>query len=360
MITARPRRRFTEPAPRPLSWWLVAAYAAAAVAIGAGVAWWTWPGEVGTAAQRATIEIQSVRTGLAATGGAGAAFTLLLAVRRQRSTELMDTATRHDADQRRVTDLYTVAVEQLGEDSAALRLGGLYALERLGQEHPVQRRLIVNVWCAYLRMSAPDPDAAELSEAERTAHRQELQVRHTVQTLLREHVHRAPRSELPPDPEYWGDDLDIDLTGATLHQLDLSDRRLHRNTTFAGARFVGETAFDRALFAGIARFDRAVFLGPCGFRGAEFTGEARFLHADFGGRADFAEARFHGNADFAAARFGGRADFARTLVSRHTYFEDARAVAGRDHVWPVGWRALATRSPGELPHTSLRLTRHDS
>ncbi|WP_369787289.1 hypothetical protein [Saccharomonospora xinjiangensis] len=54
-------------------------------------------------------------------GGAGAVFTLLLAVRRQRSTE-------HDSEQQRMTELYTAAAEQLGHESAAVRLASLYAL----------------------------------------------------------------------------------------------------------------------------------------------------------------------------------------------------------------------------------------
>ena len=51
-----------------------------------------------------------------------------------------------------VTELYTKAVEQLGSDKAPVRLGGLYALERLAQDNPAQHQTIVNVICAYLRM----------------------------------------------------------------------------------------------------------------------------------------------------------------------------------------------------------------
>jgi hypothetical protein len=49
---------------------------------------------------------------------------LVLAGRRQWSSE-------HDATQRRITETYTKAVDQLGSDQAAVRLGGPYALERL-------------------------------------------------------------------------------------------------------------------------------------------------------------------------------------------------------------------------------------
>ena len=43
------------------------------------------------------------------------------------ATELTD----RDATERRITELYTKAVEQLGSDKAPVRLGGLYALDRV-------------------------------------------------------------------------------------------------------------------------------------------------------------------------------------------------------------------------------------
>ncbi|MEV4250934.1 hypothetical protein AB0J63_47045 [Streptosporangium canum] len=74
------------------------------------------------------------------------------AFRRQRHQEIATAHATHDATERRVTELYTKAVEQLGHAGAAVRLGGLYALERLAQDNPGHRQTIVNVICAYLRM----------------------------------------------------------------------------------------------------------------------------------------------------------------------------------------------------------------
>ncbi|HWO58966.1 MAG TPA: hypothetical protein VNO31_02835 [Umezawaea sp.] len=46
---------------------------------------------------------------------------------------------RMDAAAWRVTELFAKSVEQLGSDKAAVRLGGLYALERLAQDNEDQR-----------------------------------------------------------------------------------------------------------------------------------------------------------------------------------------------------------------------------
>ncbi|WP_245573923.1 hypothetical protein [Amycolatopsis nigrescens] len=124
----------------------------------------------GRPAPQVSTELDALRTALSITLGAGGGFALWLATRRQRSTELQlrenariarearaleretAAATEFDATERRVTDLYTAAVEQLGSAKAPVRLGGLYALERLAQQNPRLRQTIVNVLCAYLRM----------------------------------------------------------------------------------------------------------------------------------------------------------------------------------------------------------------
>lgn len=83
----------------------------------------------------------------------------MLAVRRQWHQELTSADTALDASERRVTELYTRAADQLGSDKAPVRLAGLYALERLGQSNPGQRQTIVDVLCAYLRMPYEPPAA---------------------------------------------------------------------------------------------------------------------------------------------------------------------------------------------------------
>ncbi len=115
---------------------------------------------------QAPTQLELVRIGLTVLLSTGGLFGLWLAWRRQRSTEIglaqkqqdqVDVARayelqREDSIARRITDLYTKAVEQLGSEKAPVRLGGLYALERLAQDHVEQRQTIVNVLCAYLRI----------------------------------------------------------------------------------------------------------------------------------------------------------------------------------------------------------------
>ncbi len=159
--------------------------------------------------------LDAVRTAGTIVVGTGGAVALLLAARRQRSAELtlkhqqeVARQAEFDAIERRITELYTKAADQLGSDKAPVRLAGLYALERLGVTNTEQRQTIVNVISAYLRMPYDDD-------------REEAQVRVTALRIL--HAHRRG------DQHSWS--VSIDLDGA-----DLADSRLPRSK-FAWASF---------------------------------------------------------------------------------------------------------------------------
>jgi NAD(P)H-dependent flavin oxidoreductase YrpB (nitropropane dioxygenase family) len=130
-------------------------------------------------------QLEAIKTASTIVLGTGGAAALLLAARRQRSTELAlnqkDRDLAHqerDAIERRITDLYTKAADQLGSDKAPVRLAGLYALERVAQNNPDLRQTIVNVWCAYLRMPYQLP-GADTDHPTRVDRLQEREVRLT-------------------------------------------------------------------------------------------------------------------------------------------------------------------------------------
>ncbi|MGN9810804.1 pentapeptide repeat-containing protein [Micromonospora sp. BQ11] len=303
--------------------------------------------DVSSAAERAKLQIEAIKYGLGSIAAGGAAAALLLAVRRQRHAEQVHEHTVDDAAERRVTDLYTKAAEQLGHAEAAVRLAGLYALERVAQNNPKQRQTIVNVLCAYLRMpytppadpkveaaslstpltALPLPSGQLLSTDERNPH-QELQVRLTAQRILTAHLTLPAKADpqqaasITPNPhERFWPDIDLDLTGATL--VNWSLRRGHiRNVSFAGVTFNGDAGFNGATF-GLARFDRATFGGDAGFYRATFGGLAGFDGATFGGLARFDGATIGGLAGFDRATFGGDAGFCEATFGGDVGFDGA-------------------------------------
>jgi hypothetical protein len=399
-------------------------------------------------------QLDAIRTGGTVGVGLGGAVALWLAARKQRSTELdlmqkyeahqlaervaaqTEAATeraathnekvaevsrayqeqvaqdaREDAAARRITDLYSKAVDQVGSDKAPVRLGGLYALERLAQDtvDPTLRQTIVNVLCAYLRMPYIQPQAAvgvvsrmgdrrqnrfEKSSPPAARHlgrsgtvpegdvlRQEFEVRLTAQRILGAHLKPGPDLDNPVEA-FWPD-MDLDLSGALLSDLDFAGISI-RDGRFVNAKFAGYCGFDEAKFAGnvrfmdseftnVAEFRRAEFIGNVSFwrarfaraefRNARFGGTAGFWNVQFGavvgfggvsfaGVAGFDEAVFIERASFRGATFAGAVGFTGAQFAVEPYFGGALARTDLDRVveraWPAGWTASGDASlPGQ-------------
>ncbi|WFE47330.1 pentapeptide repeat-containing protein [Verrucosispora sp. WMMD1129] len=422
---------------RVMPWWLVLIGLLLAALLGWWVLYWLL-GEADRAAApdtRATLRIDAIRTGLTVVAGTGGGLALLLAARRQwiseraqRHQEVVaaadqshrdrvqahveavaeagqrhqehqaETAT-HDAAERRLTELYTRAVELLGNDNAAVRLGGLHALERLAQDNPAQRTTIVGVLCAYLRMPSPD-DARE------------TEVRRSAQRMLTRHL-RADGDVFWPGMrlDLTGARLDdFDATGCSLDDADLTGATCTGTTRFTGATLtgrlalgasfdalvldgvggdativlddarvtggfsadgaeiggqlscqratIGETSwrgttfrrtvtFDHTSFGGSASFRDAAFQGglslehttfggDASFRRAHFADLALFRWTEFGGEVSFADARFAGSASFGRARFHGPVTFEGVTTAHRPLFDQARATTSAHHTWPDG------------------------
>ena len=327
------RWKWREPQPaRHLSTWAIVL--GAVIVLGIGVAaftvlLWRYGG------------LDAIRTASAITVAAGGAAALLLVARRQRSTELtlehqreVALAAERDAAEQRITELYAHAVDQLGAEKAPVRLGGLHALERLAQNNPPQRQTIVDVICAYLRMPyTPPDDQVPSEEAPEDAHsryeqrRQELQVRLTAQRILTAHLNPEAAAS------FWAD-IDLNLTEAHLHQLDLDACHIRRaqfdGATFAGwyarfrgATFAGDAGFGETEFAGTAEFQGAKFTGTAWFRDAKFAEYARFGEADFAGAAEFGRAEFARAAEFNRAEFARDAQFSGAMFAEIAWFDAA-------------------------------------
>ncbi|MCA2218503.1 pentapeptide repeat-containing protein [Jidongwangia harbinensis] len=254
------------------AWWAVAAAAVVAATMWATTAWLLHEASsIRPASDQARARIEAIRTGLTAAGGAGAAAALLLAFRRQHHQEHAAKGVEYDAAEKRITELYVKAAEQLGSDKAPVRMAGLYALERLAQGEPGHRRTIANLICAYLRMPFPagddDGDAGSPSP-------DELEVRRTAQGVLLGHLR-------PADQGFWRD-LELNFAGAVLVDFDMRGCR------------VGPAQFAGATFRGWASFEGTTFDGPASFLGATFPEFANFAGATFQDTAWFSDARFEG------------------------------------------------------------------
>ncbi|MFG1885192.1 pentapeptide repeat-containing protein [Micromonospora sp. NPDC049102] len=380
---------------RVMPWWLVLVGLLLAAALG-----WLVLGLLRSEADRAiqpdiraTLRIDAIRTGLTVVAGTGGGLALLLAARRQwiaeraqrhqeavatrdqahrdrvqahaesvadaaqRHQDRQSTAAEHDAAERRLTELYTRAVELLGNDSAAVRLGGLHALERLGQDNPSQRSTIAAVLCAYLRMSSPDDEPRE------------TEVRRTAQRVLTRHLRAQDETG------HWPDVV-LDLTGAALVDFDAAGCTLV-DATFTGATFTGTTTFagattrgrlllgsatlgdvvfdgltaggevvlDDIRVRGLASFDGAEFTDGLSCRRSHFVGPTSFRRATFGQPTSFDATRFQDATTFQEAVFDGALSMEHTEFGGSASFHSGRFAHMALFRWTIfGAEALFDRA----------------
>ncbi|GAB3946935.1 hypothetical protein GCM10027614_41290 [Micromonospora vulcania] len=233
-------------------------------------------------------------------------------MRRQAWSEQAQQFTQLDAVEQRITALYVAATEQLGSDKAAVRLAGLYALERLGQDNSKLRQVVVEVWCAYLRMpytpptevlrrnvkgspqyAAPDAEAPKLEDDQQR--REELQVRLTAQRLIAKHLRMSDKPDDSEQATYWRDTaserMSVDLVGANLVDFTLASCHAHQLNA------------ESAQFHGVADLTSAQFHGDVNLRLAHFHSKAELREVQFHRYADFSAAHFHGHTDLSEAHF---------------------------------------------------------
>ena len=60
-----------------------------------------------------------------------------------------------------MTDRYTKAIEQLGSDKLDVRIGGIYALERIARDSARDHPTVMEVLTAFIREHSREPMAAD-------------------------------------------------------------------------------------------------------------------------------------------------------------------------------------------------------
>ncbi|MFI6150558.1 pentapeptide repeat-containing protein [Streptomyces sp. NPDC051109] len=282
-----------------------------------------------------------VKLSFGVVAGAGALVALIVAYRRQRVDEdgaLRDATRLH-------SERFTTAVAQLGNESIAVRLGGVHALAGLADDAPSPRlrQTCIDVLCAYLRL--PYTAATDLPAEDAQAQHAYLalrEVRHTVIRVIRD------RLSLDSGHQLTWQGHDFDFTGVVFDGGDFAGAVFsHGMVSFKGAVFAsGEVTFAEAVFAsGKITFDNATFPGAeVNFGDALFLGGAVSFQDVLitGGSVSFESAQFSsGYIDFSQAALtggtvsfhdvafsGARVNFAGTYFGTPVDFVHARLSAG--------------------------------
>jgi uncharacterized protein YjbI with pentapeptide repeats len=142
-------------------------------------------------------------------------------------------------EQGQVTDRYAKAIEQLGSDNLHVRIGGIYALQRIAGDSAQYHPTVMEVLTAFLREQRPSPDISQDEERSTPA---DVQAAVTVVgRSTQEHGFR--RIELTRADLAGADLTGADLTGADLTKADLTGANLtlanFSRAALGGARMTG-------------------------------------------------------------------------------------------------------------------------
>ena len=237
---------------------------------------------------------------------------------------------------------YTKAVEQLADEKATVRLGGIYTLvglidewladESLEEESDRHKegQVIVNSLCSYIRSpftlalkaemfegdSEPDNYEGDFSK-DQAAFREEQDVR---RTIFVEMSKRSSDVILDDDgklieiiPGTWSD-FDVNFSRAPVFY-PLNTLTIEK-ADFSGAKFYTDAKFFESSFIGTANFNETVFTNNADFSATVFTDTLHFNEAIFAKAAEFNGAIFTGNAFFAGTTFTSNADFRSSVFTQ--------------------------------------------
>lgn len=244
---------------------------------------------------------------------------------------------------------YTKAVEQLADEKATVRLGGIYTLVGLVDEwladdsfkeesdRHKEGQVIVNSLCSYIRSPFPLALKAEMIEGDsepdnyegdfskdQAAFREEQDVRRTIFVEMSKRSSTLTRDEIgaviDTFPGMWSD-FEFDFSRAPIFYT-LSNLTIEK-ANFSSAKFYSNADFIWATFTQNADFTWAAFIQNADFSGATFTQNANFTGAKFTQTADFTGAKFTQNADFYVAAFTQTARFSGTIFTQNADFSKA-------------------------------------
>jgi uncharacterized protein YjbI with pentapeptide repeats len=205
------------------------------------------------------------------------------------------------AEQGQITDRYNAAIANLGSHSIEIRLGGIYALQRLMQDSPRDQPTVIAVLCAFVRDQAP-ASAKPLTLGAALNYRQPTDIQAALTVVgTRDTAHDAPATVVDFDN---GQLAQAYLPRAHLSKADLT----YADLTYADLNGAYLIATD---FGGADLRDASLngaALHRAGFLNTDLDG-AGLYHADLT-KADLSEANLHGATLAVANLTGARLSYA--------------------------------------------------
>ena len=243
---------------------------------------------------------------------------------------------------------YTKAVEQLGNEKAPVRMGGVYTLIGLADEWLLDENLdyaekvregqvIVNNLCAYIRspfILASHYD--ELSQANPTPegiykdNQQKFytdKAEFTSEADIRLSIIKEIHSRLQgPDintPGAWSD-FEYDFSGSTFfYPIDLTNSYYAKPVNFSGSTYQGDADFESSTYQSRANFSDSIYRCWADFRSSTYQSQANFSGSTYQDGATFNGSTYTGWANFNCSTYREGAYFNYSTYRGEVYFNSS-------------------------------------
>ena len=249
---------------------------------------------------------------------------------------------------------YTKAVEQLGDEKAPIRMGGVYTLVGLVDEWLEEKSLsdderfkegqvIINNLCAYIRspftltshyneLSNPTPKGIYKDKKEKFyADKATLDSESDVRLSIIKEIHDRIQGPEENTPGTWSD-FEYDFSGSVFfYPVDLtksyykkpinfSDSTYKEEAYFSGSTYQEEAYFSGSTYQEEAYFSRSTYQALAYFSGSTYQGGTDFSGSTYQEEAYFSRSTYQALADFTGSTYKGGAYFSRSTYQALAYF----------------------------------------
>ena len=302
------------------------------------------------------------------TGGAIAVMGLVETFRKNNNEKLKNDQDKEKNDRDHLRQVraerrerYTKAVEQLGDEKAPIRMGGVYTLvglvdewleeESLSENEKLKEgQVIINNLCAYIR--SPFTLASQHGKLSQNKiksknkfkkfirkyiqqnfyiNKANFQAEVDVRLSIIKEIHDRLKGPEENTPGAWSD-FEYDFSGSTFfYPIDLRNSYYAKPINFSDSIYQSRADFRGSTYEGWADFTGSIYRGWADFRGSIYRGWAYFSRstykdvADFTGstyqsRANFSRSTYQEEAYFSRSTYQGRAYFSRSTYQEEAYF----------------------------------------
>ena len=244
---------------------------------------------------------------------------------------------------------YTKAVEQLGDEKAPVRMGGVYTLVGLVdewlEEESIEKyedrlkegQVIINNLCAYIRspftlashyneLSNPTPtpegiykDNKEKFYADKAILDSEADVRLGIIKEIHDRIQGPDKNT----PGAWSN-FEYDFSGSTFfYPIDLTNSYYAKPINFSGSTYKGEANFSDSTYKSWANFTDSTYKSWANFSDSTYQALADFSDSTYKSWAIFTGSIYQALADFSDSTYKSWANFTGSIYQALADFSDS-------------------------------------